>query len=165
MSLLMKKAAILTMESDEPEFLNTNLGIQGNRIAFIGDIPDNFKAVAEIEGTGKILLPGLINFHSHIAMSLMRHYADDLPLWTWLNDRIMPPEERLRGEDVYAGSMLSIVEMAHSGITTFADMYFFMDDIAADRTALRDSIKNIKSFAGVTGTMKFDSEGDPIKGA
>jgi 5-methylthioadenosine/S-adenosylhomocysteine deaminase len=130
MSLLIKNATILTMESDEPEFLVANLGIQGNRIVFIGDVPDNFKAVTEIDGTDKVILPGLINSHSHIAMSLLRHYADDLPFWTWLNDRIMPLEHKLTGADIYAGSMLSIAEMIRSGITTFADMYFFVDEIA-----------------------------------
>ncbi len=88
MSLLIKNATILTMDSDKPEFLEANLGVKGNRIVFIGDIPDTFKAVTEIDGTGKVILPGLINSHSHIAMSLMRHYADELPFWTWLNDRI-----------------------------------------------------------------------------
>lgn len=69
-------------------------------------------------------MPGLINAHTHIAMSLMRHYADDLPFWEWLNDRIIPLEERLTPEDVHVGSLLSIAEMIRSGITTFADMYF-----------------------------------------
>ncbi len=162
MSLLIKNAAILTMESDEPEFLVSNLGIQGNSIAFIGDIPDNFKAVTEIDGTGKVILPGLINSHSHIAMSLMRYYADDLPFWTWLNDRIMPLEERLSGEDVYVGSMLSIAEMVHSGITTFADMYFFMDDIAkaVSETGIRANLSRGLVFNDPVDIKKLDSSVD-----
>lgn len=159
MSILIKNTAILTMESEKPEFQKANLGISGNRIAFIGDIPDNFTAVTEIDGTDKIILPGLINSHSHIAMSLMRHYADDLPFWTWLNNRIMPLEENLTGKDVYAGSMLSIAEMIRSGITSFADMYFFMDDIAkaVSETGIRANLSRGLVFNSPEDIKKLDS--------
>ncbi len=159
MSILIKNAAILTMESEKPEFQKGNLGISGKRIAFIGDIPDNFTAVTEIDGTGKVILPGLINSHSHIAMSLMRHYADDLPFWTWLNNRIMPLEENLTGRDVYAGSMLSIAEMIRSGITSFADMYFFMDDVAkaVSETGIRANLSRGLVFNSPEDIKKLDS--------
>lgn len=159
MSILIKNTAILTMESEKPEFQKGNLGISGNRIAFIGDIPDNFTAVTEIDGTGKVILPGLINSHSHIAMSLMRHYADDLPFWTWLNNRIMPLEENLTGRDVYSGSMLSIAEMIRSGITSFADMYFFMDDVAkaVSETGIRANLSRGLVFNSPEDIKKLDS--------
>ena len=159
MSLVIKNATILTMEGDEPELLNADLGIQGNRITFIGDSPGNFKAVTEIDGTDKVILPGLINSHSHIAMSLMRHHADDLPFWTWLNDRIMPLEEGLTGKDVYAGSMLSIAEMIRSGITSFADMYFFMDDVAraVNETGIRANLSRGLVFNSPEDIKKLDS--------
>ncbi len=158
MSLLIKNATILTMESDQPEFIEANLGIKGNKIAFIGDIPNNFKAVTEIDGTGKVVLPGLVNSHSHIAMSLMRHYADDLPFWTWLNDRIMPLEHKLTGPDIYAGSMLSIAEMIRSGITTFADMYFFVDEIAqaVSETGIRANLSRGLVFNSPEDISKID---------
>ncbi len=159
MGLLIKNAVILTMESEKPEFIDANLGIEGNRIVFIGDIPGDFKAATEIDGTGKVILPGLINSHSHIAMSLMRHYADDLPFWIWLNDRIMPLEEHLTGEDVYTGSMLSIAEMIHSGITTFADMYFFMDYVAkaVRETGIRANLSRGLVFNNPEDLKKLDS--------
>lgn len=158
MSLLIKNATVLTMETDEPEFLEADLGIQGNRIVFIGDIPHGFKAVTEIDGIGKVVLPGLVNSHSHIAMSLIRHYADDLPFWTWLNDRIIPLEHKLTGPDIYAGSMLSIAEMIRSGITTFADMYFFVDEIAraVSETGIRANLSRGLVFNTPADISKID---------
>lgn len=79
-----------------------------------------------------VLLPGLINAHGHAAMSLLRGYADDLPLHTWLNERIWPAEARWVGaEFVRDGTELAMAEMLRSGTTCFADMYFFPDQIAA----------------------------------
>lgn len=158
MSILIKNATILTMESEVPEFLEADLGIKGNRIVFIGDIPVDFNAGTEIDGTGKVVLPGLVNSHSHIAMSLMRHYADDLPFWTWLNDRIIPLEHKLEGPDISAGSMLSIAEMIRSGITTFADMYFFVDEIAqaVSETGIRANLSRGLVFNSPEDISKID---------
>ncbi|MFZ5974075.1 MAG: amidohydrolase family protein [Bacillota bacterium] len=83
-----------------------------------------------IDAGGALALPGLINAHTHIPMTLLRSAANDLPLHTWLNDRIWPLEAKLNGEMVYWGTMLGIAEMLSSGVTAFAEMYFFMDDIA-----------------------------------
>lgn len=83
-----------------------------------------------IKGEKKVLMPGLVNTHTHLSMTLMRGLADDLPLEIWLNDYIWPLEANLTGEHCYAGAMLGCVEMIKSGTTTFADMYFFMDDVA-----------------------------------
>ena len=72
-------------------------------------------------------------------MTLLRSYADDLPLMEWLETRIWPLEAKLIGEDVYWGTMLGIAEMIKSGTTAFADMYFFMDDTAraVEKTGIR----------------------------
>ena len=75
-------------------------------------------------------MPGLINTHTHAAMVLFRSLADDLALDSWLKEKIWPLEEKLTPEDVYAGTRLAICEMLRSGTTTFADMYFFMDEVA-----------------------------------
>lgn len=83
-----------------------------------------------IEGSGTLVLPGLVNAHTHAAMTLFRGYADDLPLMEWLQERIWPLEARLEAEDVYWGSLLGITEMIRGGVTAFADMYFFMDQVA-----------------------------------
>ncbi|KUG03068.1 s-adenosylhomocysteine deaminase [hydrocarbon metagenome] len=83
-----------------------------------------------IDARNKILMPGFVNTHTHAAMTLMRGYADDLPLMEWLEHKIWPLEAMLTAEDVYWGSMLAILEMIKSGTTTFNDMYFFMEETA-----------------------------------
>ncbi len=78
----------------------------------------------------KAILPGFINAHTHLAMTLFRGYADDLPLKSWLEEKIWPIEEKLTSEDVYWGALLGMQELIKSGVTGFADMYFFMDEVA-----------------------------------
>ena len=77
-----------------------------------------------IDGRGKLLMPGLINTHCHVAMTLMRGYADDIPLMKWLYGRIWPYESNLDRNDVRLGAELGIVEMLKGGVTTFVDMYW-----------------------------------------
>lgn len=80
----------------------------------------------ELDLPGHVLLPGLVNLHTHAAMSLMRGYADDLPLTAWLSERIWPAEARhLSADFVRTGTLLACAEMLRGGITTFNDMYFF----------------------------------------
>ncbi len=107
-----------------------SIDIRDDRIERVGEtdkerIPDRI-----IEADGAIALPGLVNAHTHIAMGLLRNYADDLELMTWLTQKIFPAEGNMGKDDVYWGSMLSLGEMVRSGITTFADMYFHMDKTA-----------------------------------
>ncbi|MFB6201526.1 MAG: amidohydrolase [Halorhabdus sp.] len=83
----------------------------------------------ELDATGGFVIPGLVNAHTHVAMTLLRGYADDKPLDAWLREDIWPVEAELRAEDVRAGTELGLVEMIKAGITTFADMYFFMPDV------------------------------------
>jgi len=83
-----------------------------------------------IEGEGRLLIPGLVNAHTHLAMTLFRGYADDLPLRRWLEERIWPAERKLTPEEVYWFSLLGLAEMIRAGTTAFADMYFFMDEVA-----------------------------------
>lgn len=111
--------------------------IDGKSIAEVGPgihsrlaVEGKASAVEVIEASGKLVIPGFVNAHTHAAMTLLRSYADDLPLHTWLTQKIWPVEARLTGDDVYWGTMLAIVEMMRAGVTTFADMYFFMDHVA-----------------------------------
>jgi 5-methylthioadenosine/S-adenosylhomocysteine deaminase len=103
------------------------------RIAAIGaDAGKRFRADAEtrIDGRGLLLMPGLVNTHTHAAMTLLRGYADDMPLQEWLGTKIWPLEARLTGEDVYWGTKLACLEMIRSGTVAFNDMYFFMEEAA-----------------------------------
>jgi 5-methylthioadenosine/S-adenosylhomocysteine deaminase len=105
--------------------------IEGDRILTVGEgsAPlDDYDI--KLDGSNQMALPGFINAHTHAAMTLLRGYADDLPLMEWLEQKIWPLEAKLTGEDVYWGTMLALVEMIKSGTTCFADMYFFMDEVA-----------------------------------
>ncbi len=83
-----------------------------------------------IDGDGAIAMPGLVNTHTHAAMTLLRGYADDMVLQEWLNKKIWPLESHLTGSDVYWGTRLACLEMIRTGTTGFNDMYFFMEDAA-----------------------------------
>ena len=102
-------------------------------IAGIGeDIARDYEREAgfTIDGSHCIALPGLVNTHTHAAMTLLRGYADDMVLGDWLTQKIWPLEAHLTGEDVYWGTRLACLEMIRSGTTAFNDMYFFMNDAA-----------------------------------
>lgn len=130
MNLLIKNVALLSMKEEQPLMENTNIYIEGDTIIYIGEINPDIKVDRVIDGTKKIAMPGLINAHTHLGMSLLRNYADDVPLFDWLSKHIWPVESKLSAEDVYWGSLLSMIEMIYSGTTTFCDMYFFMDEVA-----------------------------------
>lgn len=84
-----------------------------------------------LDAAGCLVTPGLVNAHCHVAMTLLRGYADDKPLDAWLREDIWPAEGALTPEDVRAGAELGLVEMIKSGTTGFADMYFHVPEIAA----------------------------------
>lgn len=110
-----------------------DVAVEGNRLLKVGgegELPLGWKPERVIDGKDHLCLPGLINCHTHAAMTLLRSYADDLPLMHWLEKKIWPMEARLTGDDVYWGTLLAIVEMIESGTTTFSDMYFFTDRVA-----------------------------------
>lgn len=83
-----------------------------------------------IDGRGKVAMPGLVNCHTHLAMTLFRGIAEDQPLQKWLKQTIWPLEAKLKPRDVYDGALLGCLEMIKSGTTTFADMYFHEDQVA-----------------------------------
>ncbi|MFB6135144.1 MAG: amidohydrolase [Halobacteriaceae archaeon] len=85
----------------------------------------------ELDAGGGLVIPGLVNAHTHAAMTLLRGYADDKPLDRWLREDVWPVEAELAGEDVRAGTELALVEMIRSGTTAFADMYFEVPDVVA----------------------------------
>lgn len=101
--------------------------IEGNRIASL-DPRDGADIV--INGRGKAAIPGLVNTHTHAAMSLFRGYADDMPLHDWLEQKIWPLERNLEPKHIRAGTRLACLEMIKSGTTCFNDMYFMMKEAA-----------------------------------
>ena len=102
------------------------------RIEVVGPHPSADRDIdAELDAAGGLVIPGLVNAHTHAAMTLLRGYADDKPLETWLREDIWPAEAALTPEDVRAGAELGIVEMIRSGTTAFADMYFHVPEVVA----------------------------------
>ena len=136
LSILIKNALILSPNTDYKE--KQSILIEDNKIVEISkDI--NKDADKVIDADGKIVMPGLINTHTHLSMTLFRGLADDLSLDSWLNDHIWPMEANLNGEYCYIGALLGAVELIKSGTTTFSDMYFYMEDVAraVDEAGLR----------------------------
>lgn len=106
-----------------------DIAIEGTRIAEIGRVqPRSGDSV--IDGEGLAAIPGLVNTHTHAAMTLLRGYGDDMPLHDWLRNKIWPLEKHLTADHVYAGTRLACLEMLKSGTTAFNDMYFFAPSIA-----------------------------------
>lgn len=128
--ILIKNASILNpLGNGECEEKSASVLIKDDKIAEISeDIDENVDKI--IDADGKILMPGLVNTHTHLSMTLLRGIADDMALDTWLNDHIWPMEAHLNRDYCYAGALLGALEMIKSGTTTFSDMYFFMDGIA-----------------------------------
>ena len=127
-TILIKNALILNpnnFENDKQSIL-----IEGNLISEISDEIDESNADKIIDATGKIVLPGFVNTHTHLSMALFRGLADDLSLDSWLNNHIWPMEANLNGNYCYIGALLGAVELIKSGTTTFSDMYFYMEDVA-----------------------------------
>jgi 5-methylthioadenosine/S-adenosylhomocysteine deaminase len=106
---------------------NRDILIQGNIITDIGSDLKNKEGTETIDGRGKLAIPGLINCHTHLAMTLMRGYADDMELMPWLKEKIWPLEARLTAEDIRWGVKLGCLEQIHFGITCYNDMYYFPD--------------------------------------
>ena len=141
--IIIKNGTILTMDSENSVFEKGSLLINGDTIAHVGDLEESAQAPKVIDAHGGLILPGLINGHTHAAMSLFRGLADDLPLMEWLNRYIFPAEARMDADFVHTGALLACAEMILSGTTTFCDMYLFEDEVA--RAA---SISGMRCLAG-----------------
>jgi len=131
LDIIIKNGTILTLDSKNSILENGFLCIRGDSIFKIGaGNPTSFKAEKIIDAGGGLILPGLVNCHTHAAMSLFRGLADDLPLMEWLNNYIFPAESKMDAEFVYTGTLLALAEMIMSGTTTFCDMYLFEEEVA-----------------------------------
>ncbi len=141
--MIITNAMILSMDSDFNFWEKGSIVIKGNTIEAIGiieDVEKQYPHAQIIDGTGKLVMPGLVNTHTHVPMTIFRGYADDLPLQEWLYDYIFPIEsDFVNAENVRLGTKLAMAEMMRSGTTTFNDMYYFVDEIAGvvDATGMR----------------------------
>ena len=130
--LLVDGGTVVVMDDDRTVLEGGAVLVAGDSIAaLLGPDDPRPRGAEAIDATGHLVIPGLINGHTHAAMSLLRGLADDLPLMTWLEDYIFPAEAALVAPDfVYWGTLLSAAEMLKGGTTTFADMYYFRDEMA-----------------------------------
>ncbi len=130
--LLISNGTVLTMDDGNTRIKNGAIAVKNDTIIAIGpaDHFSTWRISRKIDAEGGIIMPGLINTHTHAAMTLFRGLADDLPLDAWLNDYIFPAEAKLDHEKVYAGALLACAEMILSGTTCFCDMYLFEKAVA-----------------------------------
>ena len=135
--LLIVDVTAITMDARGSVCPVAAIAVQGGEIAYVGparELPADLAGLPVYHGKGRVAIPGLVNAHTHAAMTLLRGYADDLALQEWLTTMIFPAEAKLTAEDVYWGTLLACAEMIRSGTTCFADMYFFMDAAAGPRS-------------------------------
>ena len=122
MGILLKSILASLPEDEKDVVKETNIYIEGSRIASIGTKPEGFVADKIINGKDRLAIPGLSNCHTHSYMSFMRNVADDLSFMDWLFGTIDPIEQKMTDEDTYWGACLAIIEMMKSGTTCFNDM-------------------------------------------
>ena len=140
MNIRLYNARILTMEKNRDIFKG-EIWIKNNKIAYIADDTQlqweqdkkKFPRIVwdiEIDCEENLLMPGFKNAHTHSGMTFLRSYADDVPLQTWLNEKVFPLEAKLTGEDIYELTRLAVLEYLTSGVTSIFDMYLTPDTIA-----------------------------------
>lgn len=132
---LLVNAFILTMDPSKTQVPSGAVAVHGQKIVAVGsetELKARFESSSTINCHGKVLMPGLINAHTHVPMTLLRGLADDLRLDVWLMGYMMPVErEFVSPQFVRLGTSLACAELIRSGVTAFADMYYFEDDVAS----------------------------------
>ena len=140
--LLVSGKYLFPTHSNSEVLIDHGLLIAGNRIVDIAptaELARKHPGIQHIHAENGLVMPGLINTHTHAAMSCFRGIADDLPLMEWLTKHIFPIEAKLNSEMVHCSTLLSIIEMIKTGTTSFCDMYLFAKDVAraADEAGIR----------------------------
>lgn len=132
--ILIKNIAIITQDKNRRQLKDGAIVIEKDRLKEIGksrDLEKKYRKVGKVlDGKGKVVLPGLINAHGHLAMTLLRGYADDLALEDWWMNFVYPIESKFGKNEVYWGSLLAMAEMVKSGTTCFSDFYYYQGETA-----------------------------------
>jgi len=145
--ILIKNTILITQDSKRQIIKNGGLVIEKGLIKDVGlsdKIEKKYKKACKkiINGKGKVVLPGLINTHGHLAMTLLRGYADDMGLEEWWVKHVYPIESKFGKKEVYWGSLLAMIEMIKSGTTCFSDFYYYSDEVgrATEEIGMRGSL-------------------------
>lgn len=160
--MLVLGGIVVTMDERRSILPDGALALRGNSIVALGpraQIAAAYRAASIIDATGCLVIPGLIDAHTHIPMTLFRGLADDLPLHTWLEQHVWPAEHRfINPETVRWASRLGVAELLRSGVTTLCDMYFYEDEVAAvvDELGMRGILAN--AHFDVTTASNADRE-------
>ena len=158
MNKRIKNATIITAADDVPVIFGGEIQIEKGIIKYVGENPPEFHSDEDIDAKGNIVMPGFVNAHTHLPMTAMRGFADDMELMDWLSKKIWPAEDKFYDEAVYWGSMLSLIEMAKTGTTTFVDSYFDYDWYvpAIEKSKIRGYIaRSVVDFTPEMGDEKF----------
>lgn len=165
MKTIIKNATLISMDETRPKKQdNIDVLIENDKIKEIGR---NIETVAdeEIIANNKILMPGFINTHAHVPMSIFREIVDGCPLQEWLQEKIWPIEDKLMGQDIYNASMLTFKEMIETGTTTVNDQYFMPDFIikAAKEKNVRIELTRVLMDSDGKGEERFAELEELIK--
>ena len=130
MDILFNDITVITMNDEKPVLTHGYVGVAGRKVSYVGEKPPSDKAGRVISGSRRLLMPGIINSHSHLPMVLLRGYADDYRLQEWLFDHIFPAEARLDERCIAAGIRLALAECIRFGVISCSDTYFHLSQIA-----------------------------------
>lgn len=129
-SLRIRNATIVTQD-DARRVLQGDVFVEDGRITHLGEVKGRKEADQTLDGTGQVLIPGLVNLHTHLAMGLLRGYGDDMHLEAWLQQRIWPAEAKIDEPAMRAGADLGLLELIRGGTTSFLDMYWMEESVIA----------------------------------
>ena len=152
MSILFEHVTAVTMDPAAPVLHDAFVLVEGTAIAQVGQTRPQGQFDRVVDCTGKVMMPGLINAHTHLPMTLMRGYGVGHDLQHWLNDYIFPAEDKLDSASVQAGTQLALAELIAAGVTCVADMYYFCPHIAqavADSGLSANISRSVTCFAPV----------------
>ena len=156
MNIFIKNATLISMcRNREKIEEGINIRVEENKIVEVSKDIKERDGEKIIDATGKIVMPGLINTHGHVPMSIFRETIDGYSLQDWLSKKIWPMEDKLTNEDIYEASLLSFIEMIRTGTTTINDMYFMTEDIikAAQKAKIR-----LQTSRALTGDLNPENK-------
>jgi len=149
--LAIRNGIVLTMDDEMRVFRPGSIGVSEGVIEYVGS--EDVRGEVEIDASRCVVIPGLVNCHTHAAMTLFRNAVEDQPLEKWLKEYVWPVEERLKPDHVRVGTRAACAEMALAGITCFNDQYFYMDQVA--EAAVEVGIRGVLCEGMIEG---FDEE-------